>query len=271
MFGTVSLLRSTAAEAIYTKAEQILCHEYAISSLIEYGASTALIELLAGESMRRFFRTAPVDRCLDVIQVTLVVAKDVFEKGGFTPLTDAMTLDEGIAELNARFREHRVGYQFHEGQILKLDSEFSHQMATLPALLLLRQPYLAGADQEFRAAHDHFRHGRYKDALNDCLKAFESTMKAICHKRRWAYSQGDTAKVLIKICEQNKLFPVFMDSHLTGLRTTLEGGVPTARNKLSGHGQGAVPITVSEEFASYVLNLAAANILFLARSEQKLK
>ena len=40
-----------------------------------------------------------------------------------------------------------------------------------------------------------------------------------------------------------------MQSHLTGLRTTLESGVPTARNKTSGHDQGVTPITVFEQFA----------------------
>jgi hypothetical protein len=104
--------------------------------------------------------------------------------------------------------------------------------------------------------------------LNDCLKAFESTMKAICHKRKWQYNQTDTAKTLIGICEKNNLFPVFMESHLIGLRTTLESGVPTARNKMGGHGQGAEPITVAPEFATYVLNLTASNIRFLASSEQ---
>jgi hypothetical protein len=95
-------------------------------------------------------------------------------------------------------------------------------------------------------------------------------MKAICHKRKWRYNQSDTAKVLIKICEDNRLFPVFMENHLTGLRMALEAGVPTARNKTSGHGQGVTAIVVSEEFANYVLNLTAANILFFAASEQKL-
>jgi len=61
-----------------------------------------------------------------------------------------------------------------------------------------------------------------------------------------------------------------MSNHLAGLRMTLESGVPTARNKTSGHGQGVTPIEVSEEFASYVLNLTASNIVFLAASEQKL-
>jgi hypothetical protein len=163
-----------------------------------------------------------------------------------------------------------VGFQLVGGQIFKIDGEFTHQQLTVPALKLLEQDFLKGANEEFLSAFDHYRHGRYKECLNDCLKAFESTMKAICHKRKWPYAQNDTAKILISICEKNNLFPIFMESHLAGLRTTLESGVPTARNKLGGHGQGATPITVSPEFAMYIVNLTASNIRFLASSEQAL-
>jgi hypothetical protein len=179
--------------------------------------------------------------------------------------------DAAIEGLNARFKEHGVGFQFSQGQILRIDSEFTHQEITVPALNLLQQPHLRLANQEFLAAHEHYRHGRYPACLNECLKAFESAMKAICHKRNWLYNQNDTAKPLIRICVDNGLFPVFMESHLTGLRTSLESGVPTARNKTSGHGQGVVPIIVSEQFAGYVLHLTAANIRFLAASEAAMK
>ncbi|HSU53785.1 MAG TPA: hypothetical protein VLT36_06980 [Candidatus Dormibacteraeota bacterium] len=210
-----------------------------------------------------FQRFADVNQFLDVVQLTFLVLRNT------QVLSPRMSVKDGINELNQRFKEHRIGYQFVDGQLIKLSSEHVFQEITAPALTLLRENYLAGANQEFLCAHEHFRHARYKECLNECLKAFESTMKAICHKRRWAYNQTDTAKVLIKICEDNKLFPVFMENHLTGLRMSLEAGVPTARNKTSGHGQGVTPVTVSEEFARYVLNLTAANILFLVNSEKK--
>jgi hypothetical protein len=177
-------------------------------------------------------------------------------------------VDEAVNECNHRFKEHRVGFQLVDGQILKIDDDFTHQQLTLPALKLLEQDFLKGANEEFLSAFEHYRHGRYKECLNDCLKAFESTMKAICHKRKWPYNQNDPAKTLIGICEKNNLFPVFMESHLAGLRTTLESGVPTARNKMGGHGQGAMQITVSPQFATYILNLTASNLRFLAASEQ---
>jgi hypothetical protein len=182
----------------------------------------------------------------------------------------ANLIEEAIAECNQRFQEHQVGFKFVGRQILRIDSEFTHAELTMPVMKLLAQEYLQGANEEFFTALDHQRHGRNKECINECLKAFESTMKSICHKRKWQYNQTDAAKALIGICERNNLFPVFMENHLTGLRMALESGVPTARNKVGAHGQGATPITVSPEFATYILNLTASNIRFLATSEETL-
>ena len=62
-----------------------------------------------------------------------------------------------------------------------------------------------------------------------------------------------------------------MQNHITGLRTTMEAGMPTARNKTVGHDQGVQQITVSEQFAAYVLHLTAANIRLLAESERAMR
>ena len=69
-------------------------------------------------------------------------------------------------------------------------------------------------------------------------KSLESTMKTICDKRRWGYAKNDTASKLLAVCFDNGLVPPFWVSHFSALRATLEAGVPTGRNKLSGHGQG---------------------------------
>ena len=107
--------------------------------------------------------------------------------------------------------------------------------------------------------------------MNDALKSFESTMKSICDKRGWAYDPKDTSKKLIDICYKNGLIPTFWQQNMSALRSLLEGGVPTGRNKLSGHGQGATPTTVPEHIVSYVLHMAAAAIVFLVRSEENIK
>lgn len=258
----------TSPEGNYQQIHRVLCEEYGEFSLANRQGRTdrdAVLEF--------FLNARDVNQCLDVIQLTFVLLAQRLSHPEMLPFQFYLSQDfnKAVDECNQRFKEHGVGFELQNGQILRIDSEFTHQELTVPALNLLRQPYLQLANQEFMTAHDHFRHGRHSDCVSWCLKAFESAMKAICHKRKWPYNQNDSARPLIKICEDNNLFPVFMESHLTGLRTTLESGVPTARNKTSGHGQGVTPTIVSEQFASYVLNLTAANIRFLAESEQALK
>ena len=59
-----------------------------------------------------------------------------------------------------------------------------------------------------------------------------------------------------------------MQSQFTSLKSLLETGVPTVRNRLGGHGQGIEPIVVPDTIASYALNLTASNILLLIELEK---
>ena len=146
--------------------------------------------------------------------------------------------DAAIKELNIRFQEHGIGYQFIDGEIIRVDSGLIHAEVVKPALALLHGTIYTGAQAEFLQAHEHYRHRRSKETLNECLKALESTMKAICDKRGWKYQHNATCNVLIQICIENKLIPEFWTQQFTSLRSTLESGMPTGRNKLGGHGQG---------------------------------
>jgi hypothetical protein len=260
------------AERLFEDVRRILCKEYGVSKLTNARRPSYLYPASFRTRVEDFFLTCKdVEQSLDVIQLVFGEIDTLVRQNPREFPGSRTSPDAAIAELNERFKEHGIGFQFSQGRILRSDSKFTHQEITVPALNLLQRPYLHLANQEFLAAHEHYRHGRYKECLNECLNAFESTMKAICHKRKWPYNQTNTAKPLIEICVHHNLFPVFMQNHLTGLRMSLESGVPTARNKTSGHGQGVVQIRVSEDFASYVLHLTAANIRFLASSEQALK
>lgn len=50
----------------------------------------------------------------------------------------------------------------------------------------------------------------------------------------------------------------------------LESGVPTARNRLGGHGQGAEVVSVPNHFVAFALHQTAAAIVFLAKAEETL-
>lgn len=171
-----------------------------------------------------------------------------------------------IEELNYRFKQHNLGYEFINGEIIRKDSEHIHQEIIKPALKLLVSCEFAGAEQEYLDAFEHRRKGENKDAILDALKAFESTMKAICDGLGYSYDPAkSTAKDLISCLESNGFYPAYMNNHMTSLRTSLESGLPTLRNKNAGHGQGATVVNISDEFTEYALNLAATNIVLLAK------
>ena len=110
------------------------------------------------------------------------------------------------------------------------------------------------ASDEFLSGHNHYRKGKYKEAINDALKSFESTMKTICEKKSWDYKKATGAGDLIDIMFKKKLVPDFMKDHLENLVKTLKKGLPTVRNKVSGHGQGEAITDVPCSLAQYALN-----------------
>jgi hypothetical protein len=202
------------------------------------------------------------------VKAIILYGTDQFYRSRAQP---SVTPAQAIEELNSRFLEHGVGYSFVSGQLVEKSNEILHVEVVLPALHLLHGKKYAGANDEYLRAHEHYRHGRYKECLNDCLKAFENVMKTVCKIRNWSFNETDTAKTLIDVCLRNGLIPPFLQSQYAALRTCLETGVPTVRNRLGGHGQGPEPQNVPQYFAAYLLHLTAATITLLIEAEEDLK
>ncbi len=176
-------------------------------------------------------------------------------------VTVHLTPDEAIEELNLRFKEHSVGYQFDGRQIIRMDSTYIHAEITKPTISLLQNSKFEGANEEYLKAHDYYKEGKNKECLTECLKAFESTMKIICKEKGWTYQENDTASKLINVCFEQNLIPSFSENQFSSLRQLLITGIPTLRNKLGGHGQ--VLQTVDDGITRYGLNLTGTNIIFL--------
>ena len=109
-----------------------------------------------------------------------------------------------------------------------------------PTLALLRAPEYAGAQAEFLKAHEHYRHGREKEALAECLKSLESVMKSICIKRKWIHDANATSKALITVLFDKGLVPQFWSQHFSGLRAMLESGCLLPETDWVGMGKGLV-------------------------------
>ena len=212
-----------------------------------------------------FLSSIETDIALSIVELMMHVIEVFYD---FYP--EKFDVKETLDELDQRFREHGVGYQYESGQIIRVDSEFIHAEAVKPALHLLSNPTYRGAQEEFLNAHEHYRHGRYDAALTDCLKAFESTMKIILDKHDWEYGKKDTSKRLIDCCLANELIPKFWTDHFNSLSNMLVSSICTPRNKLSGHGKGNNNIDVPEHLIQYVLHMTASTIVFLIKAEEAL-
>jgi hypothetical protein len=213
------------------------------------------------------------DGFIDGVEQCLFVAMATQNKFNGYDLVAAGIKDsanDAIDEINYRFQENRFGYTFvsESGEMIRIDSEFLHKEVVERALSLLQRSGFEGPEQEFHEAHKKYREGRYKDAIVDALKAFESTMKTICCHRRWAYSPGANARDLIAIIFDNNLIAASQQSFFSALRALLECGLTTIRNKTSAHGQGAAVVEVPQHVASYALHLAASTIVLLAEADK---
>jgi len=211
-----------------------------------------------------------VERVLDAVELSFRVIDTSGRTWDYRHRHNASEeADAALAELNVRFKQHGFGYRFESGEIIRVDSEVVHAEVIKPALTLLHDAKYKGAEAEFLLAFEHYRHGRRKEALAECLKALESTIKAIAKARKWSHAPNATAKPLIDLMFEKGLIPQLWSQHFTGLRAMLESGVPTARNRLGGHGQGSEIVEVPDHYVGFALHQTAAAIVFLAKAEQE--
>jgi len=253
-----SVLTYDLRDSYFSDVHRTLCYEYGVMSLkkgITGDQEIVFYFLTTGSSL---------DQTIDVIELMFQLLNEWIRPRlrSKNKRIDSL-IDNAISELNERFKEHGIGYSFENNQIIRIDSTFVHVEITRPTISLLHHPKFLGANEEYLNAHDHYRHGKNKECLTDCLKAFESTMKIICKEKGWACQETDPSKKLIQVCFDNGLVPTSMQSQLTSLRSLLESGIPTLRNKLSGHGQGQIPQIVNDETTRYGLNLTGSNIIYL--------
>jgi hypothetical protein len=248
------------ARGIYEYIRNTVTHEHGLDYLVEYEDHEW------DEVLKYIRRGANIDVWLDVVLLSFRAIEKVRGR-----LSDAELVGVGVKirprdaveELNERFRRAGFGYRYEDGKIFRIDNELLHQEATLPALRFLKDPRFAGANEEFHAAHAHFKAGEFKDCAVDANNALESTMKAICEIKGWSFSKGATAGDLLNVLRNNGFLPGYTSGSFQQLVVTLSSGLPALRNNVGGHGQGAEPVEVPMHVAAYAMHLAASKILFL--------
>lgn len=247
----------TTSQQVYQMIVNVLREEYGCFHLFPERKSLFGLDELA----YFFFSEKDIGKCLDFVELAMrSIDAGNRDSGASTP--------EEVAEtLNTRLREGGVGYQYESGHIIKVDNQFVHAEVVKPALALMHDRRYKGPNEEFTNAHRYYREGDYKACLNECLKSFESVMKVICKERRLA-GDGETATKLISRLLEGGVIPTDLQTQFNALRTVLESGIPTMRNKRSAHGQGDSIVNVPEYVAAFALHQTASTIIFLARAHQ---
>lgn len=245
----------------YKYIYKTLCKEFAVFDLGEDDYLNNPHQSILIRLSNYFLRENDVEKSLSIVELVTQVTELYFEDNN----KDKHSL---IEELNERFKEHGFGYQYENGQIIRIDSQYIHSEAVKPTLAILNQKGYQGAQEEFLRAHEHYRHQRYQEAMVDCLKSYESTIKIIMKKREWEYNENDTADALTGKLLQKGLIPEYWLQYFKSLKNTLTSGVPTARNKVAGHGQADELRDVPDYLVSYVLHMTASAILFLVKAEE---
>lgn len=242
---------------VYSTIVKILREERGVFSLTPYGSSYSPIK----EFFDYFMKEDETELALDCVEV---IAKAISNDMGDYDLKTAR--ESGIEHINIRFREHGVGYQVENGSLIRVDSEFIHQNAVKPTLEILHGSAFSGANEEFVHAFEHYKSGNHKACLVECAKTIESTIKIVLTRRNISFNENDNASKLILSLFENNIIPNYIQAQFNALRSTIESGVPTIRNKLGGHGQGDEQKHVPAYLASYALHLTASTVLFIVNA-----
>ena len=226
----------------------------------------------------RSYEGDPQTRCLDFLEksrdvdnwLTLVeVACQVFDhmqKHVSRQLYHEQHPDDALVEINTRFREHAFGYEYANGEIIRIDDQFVHAEVVKPTLQLLLEPGFEKANEDFMTAHRHLRENKPKDAIVAANRAFEATLKAICKARGWTYPNGARASDLVTVVRKAGLFPGHLGAGLDTYISMLKTGLPNVRNNAGAHGDAPDAPAVQDHLATYAIHLTAANILLVVKA-----
>lgn len=120
---------------LYRSIVGLLRREVAVHELVRH-CQNEQMELL------RWIETSPsVNEWLDAIEASVrTIDKIVGGDWGRYSRSVRAKPESIVEELNGRFREEGFGYQYVDGDILRVDAEIIHRDVVLPALLLLRSP-----------------------------------------------------------------------------------------------------------------------------------
>lgn len=192
--------------------------------------------------IRKFLLTCSKDHLFD----SLEIYHDLLEADEY------LKFEENI---NNIFSMDNIGYEYKDGKITPIVSEYLHEESIAPALSLLREVGFEGPLEEFEEAIKFFRQDKYTDAIHNANNAFESTLKAVLDKK-----EGDPKDLINELIKQEIVEPYY-EGHLDYIRKLLLC-LPITRHKKGGHGQGKEKKEIDKSYAEFALHLAGTFIVF---------
>lgn len=139
------------------------------------------------------------------------------------------------------------------------DEEIERELVRPALAAINRHEFAGGVRQEFEAARAELANGTpgdLKQAIIEAGAAVESAMKVLLEARGIAFGAGDTASPLFNHLESGGVVPRHMEN------LVLVAMVP--RNRMGGHGAGAIAHQVDAQEAEAVVAGVAGAIAYLA-------
>lgn len=205
-----------------------------------------------------FLTVAKTDHRLDMVEIVFMLLA----------MTDIESVKHHTDELNFRFKQSGVGYQFVEKTLIRLDSTIAHEDMVKPALILLGREGYEKADAQYRAANEAYRRDEFSQAITEAGRAFESALKAICAQKGWDFAAGDRVSELVAVVVREGLFPPWLEKGITAYVAMLKTGLPATRNNAGAHGSAPDDAAVAGYLARYALHMSAANILMVVEAAE---
>ncbi|MCK5642055.1 MAG: abortive infection family protein [Gammaproteobacteria bacterium] len=222
-------------------------------------------EILVEKSINKWLLKCSVIDFLRTIEIFIYI------KEKYRTSDDIKIRANVINEINDIFRIDRIGYEIVNGKIIIYGSEYLNDNVTKQTISLLNSSDFKGPLEEFEKALNHYLKKEYKDTIQEANNSFESTMKSILTKLGIKFDpQVDNASKLLQILYDNDVIYIHTQEFTNNLKKMLQG-LPTIRNKQSGHGQGLDSIEIYKSYAGLSLHLAGSFIVFLINRYDELK
>lgn len=166
----------------------------------------------------------------------------------------------GIGELNARFKEAGLPFEYHNGLIQRIDDELTTNEIERPFWSMVSDPKFANVDSDIKEALDRRDSGK-PDAAFHALKALESVLKILSDDLGRTRNSEKGAADFVDNLVSSKLGRYIDTWEAEAIKSLFRD----IRNPL-GHGGGnAQPLALNPEQTSWVIENSMSWIKSLLR------